>query len=208
MQIRLSIKQGIKMLNSISQTKLLTKLQNCKHCLAIFVLFLLVVVPHNISAVCSSDVDLDSKVIINVDYVEWNQKMPAYVTIAGAKYASSKVSDGLFSSSYQQCTGSDGNSRYTLSGPEAKAAGACPAGSTLQPLPDLTGHPTPTEVDNAIGKTVWINACRDWQIVLQGTDSNADRYAENTITASTDWLNHGSSGERHHGFPLCKLDFQ
>ena len=184
-----------------------TTLKNC----LISLVLTLVVLPHNIQSACSSDVSMDGYKLENVTAIYFSgdiYPIPFTMVIDGIKYASTKLSDGVFDGSYKQCTGSDGNAYYTLSGPETKAAGACPTGSTLQALPATNGRPTPAEVDNAIGRAVWINSCRNWQIVLQGTNTNQDRYAEGSITVSTVWKNHWASGENHHGFPLCKLDYQ
>ena len=87
--------------------------------------------------------------------ITWVNNQPQYygtVTIAGIKYVSTKAGQGLQGNSYKVCTSSNGNAYYTLSGAETKASGTCPAGSTLQALPATTGHPTPAEVFNVIGK--------------------------------------------------------
>jgi len=118
----------------ISQTiqKLIKKLQECKHCIATFAISVLLIVPHNISAVCSSNVDMGTHNLVNVGAMYFNGPVKIYMpymTFGGVHYASPLVSDGLFDSSYSKCTSTNGNQYYQIS--SSQRASACPDNTTL-----------------------------------------------------------------------------
>ena len=199
-------------------SKAIQKIQNiwhCKHCVATFVLFALVAVPHNISAVCSSNVDMGNHKLVNIGamYFSGNLKMyTKYMTIGGVKYASFKVSDGVFSSSYQQCTSSNGNAYYLVTGTERLTA--CPAGSTLKNIGSSTGSPTPKQVFDAVGTHLGgTPGCASNRIYIGAADSgmryfnNLDHSGNDPVAGDT-WSYVSSGYYSYTTIPLCKLDYQ
>jgi len=173
---------------------------------------MLLIVPHNIGAVCDYMIDMDGNAIIQIKTIVWSgdgvQKAYGTVTIGGVKYVSSEVGQGM-SDGYQKCTSSNGKNYYVLSHSESQSA--CPTGTTLQALPGTGTGVTPNvqEVHGAIGMVAYHpnDGCRNWQNVLMGTDLRTMRYHDQTPSSTDVWTSFNPSG-LHKGFPLCKLDYQ
>ena len=101
--------------------KLTLHLKQCKSCIAGFALFMLVVLPYNIQSACSSNVSMDGYKLANAKtiYFSWDiSPIPFTIVINGIKYASPKVSDGLFDglTQYHICTTSKGEQLYFIRG--------------------------------------------------------------------------------------------
>ena len=213
MQIRLSIKQGYKMLNLISQTKLITKLQNCKHYIATLLCNLCLFVPNNISAVCSSDVDINNHVMINIDAVEFHDRIKMYsqknFEIAGVRYVSTKVSDGVFAGRQSRtCTSTNGNAYYLVS--KNNRLTSCPDGSSIVTIGSTSATPTPAQVSSVIGNEIASigGGCLSNRFYMMTDDTDMHYTWFSGSAPSGGWSTISWSSGSWEGTPLCKLDFQ
>ena len=198
------------------QTKLITKLQNCKHCIATLICGLCLFVPHNISAVCDYLIDMNGYSLTNVHTIQWygnRNKVPAFgaVTIGGVKYISIKEYNGYpltnTNSDWSLCTSSNGK-KYWLFNLDKAATSICPVGSTFHAPASASGHPTGAELKSVVGQIRYYSSgCRTDGLYLHKGPAQ-DFYYLNTFTGfNVDWNTNSITNSRR-GIVLCKLDFQ
>jgi len=214
MRDKLAITNIVKAIQKVQKIqKIGQQITNHKHCLSVFVLFLLVVVPHNISAVCSSDIDMDTHSLINVDELYFNGRIIMYdqksFEIAGVRYVSALVSDGMFASTNSRtCTSTNGNSYYLVSKNDRLTA--CPADSSVITIGATNNTPTPAQVSSIIGNNVAAvsTGCltNRFYMITDDTDMYYKYFSGSTPSGDWQTVSWGSGG--WEGLPLCKLDFQ
>ena len=175
---------------------------------------MLVVLPYNIQSACSSNVSMDGYKLANVKTIYFSGDIsPIQFTmvIDGIKYASIKVSDGLFDglTKYHICSSSKGYNVYLSEQNAPKtSASRCPSGSTLW----SSNIPTPYNVYAAIGTVkAWQNTCYDYDgfhIISSSGIRYYNFYGGNTIQTSASWSYNNDDISHSWGVTLCKLNYQ
>ena len=205
-----NISKAIQKIQNIRQ-----QITNCKYCIATLLCGLCLFVPNNISAVCKYQIDMGGNSLRNINGIVFSADIKfyiPYITIAGVKYANTKVSDGLLDSSYSSCTSSDGNAYYLVTGTQRLTA--CPSGSRLHNIGSSTGSPTPKQVFDAVGIGVARStSCVVEAIYIAATDGGMRYFHQgdhngNNPVAGDEWSYVSSGYGSFSATPLCKLDYQ